>query len=319
MAEDSTPYYSPFESNSTGGDASQQMYNQNNNFGSNQYDEAGGNFGQSDASTYKGGNPDEASFSKGGNGSFGAGTTIDDHAWSFPTNSAANFGMPSQGGGGGSFGGGYQSYGEPGFGVNPLARGQGSLDALNAANRQYAASANATNAPLAYKQGVFDKIFPLVQGLIGGMDGGGGFNVNAAGGVNTPQLALPPSFVYSPSEIQGSVNQARAQGDRGAATQKQTIANQMAGRGFAGTSPIALALQQAADSGARSQNAQTEQGIRFNAAGANAQQADTVGTLGEAQWRDFNDADIRRRMNQANFSLGQNRNTSSLISALGAL
>lgn len=171
--------------------------------------------------------------------------------------------------------------------------------------------------PWNFKQGVFDKTFPLLQGLISG-GGGGGLNFGRVGGENTPLPQLPNSFVYSPQQIQQQVNAAHSTADTGAATQKQQIGEQMAGRGFSGRSPIAMALQQAADVTGRAQGADQERQIRFGAAGQNAQQALGVGQLAQTAWQGFNQADIARRQAAVDAALGGQRNMAALIGALGS-
>lgn len=172
-------------------------------------------------------------------------------------------------------------------------------------------------APINFKRDVFDKTFPLIQGLAGS----GNFNQSfgAVGGQNTPLPKLPNSFVYSPDQIQQQVNAARAQGDQGGLTQRQQTQANLTGRGFSTRSPLAMAMNQAADTGVRAQNQDAERQIRFGAAGQNANQDLQVGQLAEHAWNDFNQNDVARRTNQTNSILGQQRNLSSLIAALSGL
>ena len=162
-------------------------------------------------------------------------------------------------------------------------------------------------------------VFNQVQPLLGGLTGEGNINFGLVGGQNTPMPALPNSFVYSPQQIQQQVNAARAQGDQGAMTQKRQIAGDLAGRGFGARSPLAMALQLGADTGARARNADQEREIRFDAAGANAKQDLSVGQLAQLGWNNWNQLDVERRKTQAESALSQNRNMIALISALSGL
>jgi hypothetical protein len=171
--------------------------------------------------------------------------------------------------------------------------------------------------PWDFKNKVFGAISPLLTGLVG--DGSQQGNFGQIGGSNTPLPTLPNSFVYSPDQIQQQVNSARAQGDQGAASQKQQIAGDLAGRGFSMKSPLAMALNLGADTGARMSNADQEREIRFGASGANAKQALGVGQLANQQWNDYNQADIARRKTQVESILGSQRNVASLLSILAGL
>lgn len=172
--------------------------------------------------------------------------------------------------------------------------------------------------PWNYRKDVFNQTFPLIQGLVGQ---NGSFNgqFGTVGGANTPQPNLPDNFVYTGDQIQQQVNAARAQGDAGAQVEKNTARGELAGRGFSTRSPIAMAMDLAADSGARASNADQERQIRFDAAGANANQALNVGKLAQDAWSGWNDADIRRRQTQLNALLGSQSAVTNLISALGGL
>lgn len=170
------------------------------------------------------------------------------------------------------------------------------------------------SGPLNFKRETFNKIFPMVTGLMGQGDSSSSFG--KVGGENTPLPRLPNSFVYSPDQIQQQVNSARAQGDQGAFTQKQTIAADAGARGFGTRSPFAMASAQAADTGARMSNADQERQIRFEGAGANAKQDLAVGGLANQQWQQFNQADIERRRSQLEAQLGSQRNMQSLLATL---
>jgi hypothetical protein len=169
-------------------------------------------------------------------------------------------------------------------------------------------------APINYKRETFNKIFPLVTGLMGQGDSSSSFG--RVGGENTPLPRLPNSFVYTPDAVQAQVNAARAQGDQGAFTQKQTIVADAGARGFGTRSPFAMASAQAADTGARMSNADQERQIRFDAAGANARQDLAVSGLANQQWAAFNQADVERRKTQLEAQLGQQRNMQSLLATL---
>lgn len=175
----------------------------------------------------------------------------------------------------------------------------------------------AAELPINLRRDIFNQTFPLINRAFDGMGGGGSANFGQVGGTNTPQPNLPDNFVYSPDQIQQQVNSARAQGDQGAETQKRKMSGELAGRGFGSKSPLAMALEQAADSTARMGNADQEREIRFDAAGANAKQALDVGNLAQNAWTNWNTADIERRKTQINALLGNQQNMAQLISALG--
>lgn len=170
-------------------------------------------------------------------------------------------------------------------------------------------------APLNFRRDVFNKIFPLA----GGAMGEGSVNFSQVGGTNTPMPTLPNSFVYSPQQVQQQVNSAKAQGAQGAATQKRQIASDISSRGFGGRSALAMALNQAADTGARARNADQEREIRFDAAGANARQDLAVGGLAQQGWNNWNQLDIERRKTQADSILNSQRNMAALIASLSGL
>lgn len=170
--------------------------------------------------------------------------------------------------------------------------------------------------PWEFKDRVWNTVNPLLTGLLGG---GGQATFGQVGGENTPLPRLPNSFVFSPEQTQMAVNSARAQGDQGTATQKEQIASEMAGRGFSKRSPIAMALNLAADTGGRMSNADQEREIRLAHTDRNAKQDLSVGTLAQQQWRDFNQMDVARRQSQVDSILNGQRSIAALISALGGL
>lgn len=167
-------------------------------------------------------------------------------------------------------------------------------------------------APWNYRQGVFNRTFPLLSGLMGDSK----LSTSPVGGSNSPLPGLPNRYVFSPGQIQQQVNAARGQIDQGTATEKGDIAAKMSARGFGGSSPIAQALNLTADLGGRQQGTDAERSIRMGAAGQNAQQDLSVGSLAQNQWRDSNQADIARRQSQVDAALSAQRNMASLIQAL---
>ena len=175
----------------------------------------------------------------------------------------------------------------------------------------------AAELPVNLRREVFYNTLPFISKMFDGYGGGTTGSFGLVGGSNTQQPNLPDNFVYSPDQIQQQVNSARAQGDQGAESQKRKMSGELAGRGFGSKSPLAMALAQAADSTARMSNADQEREIRFDAAGANANQALEVGTLAQNAWTNWNNADIERRKTQINALLGNQQNMAQLISALG--
>lgn len=172
-------------------------------------------------------------------------------------------------------------------------------------------------APWNYRRDVFNKISPMIGGLLG--DGNQQTSFGLVGGQNTPQPALPNSFVFSPDQTQQAVNAARSQGDQAAATQKTQNAGDLAGRGFSLRSPLAMAMNQAADTGARMSNADQEREIRLGHAAQNARQDLGVGNLAQQAWQNWNQSDIARRQQQIESILGNQRNSAQLLSILASL
>lgn len=134
----------------------------------------------------------------------------------------------------------------------------------------YAAQMHSVDAPLAYKQGVFNRVFPWMEGLVGNKAFG------LTGSKPNANLLDPTHVtqggVYNPQQVQQQVNQSRAQQDQTTATQIQQGQNQLAGRGFGANSPLAALLQQQAHAQGNATNADNETNIRMNAANQNAQQ-----------------------------------------------
>jgi hypothetical protein len=170
-------------------------------------------------------------------------------------------------------------------------------------------------APWNYRQGVFNKTFPLLQGLTGDL-GGGNAKFDTVGGTPTALPGLPASTVWSDQQVQQQVNNARAQGDAKAANQSRDIQQEMAGRGFGAKSPLAMAMTQGALGQAAAGNADQEREIRWNAAKGNADQGLQVGQLAQKQWSDFNTNDVQRRQAKIDALLGNQRNMATLISAI---
>lgn len=204
---------------------------------------------------------------------------------------------------------GTQRYGDA-LGAQTAQRGQDQNYALGNRQADVAQEGNklqfqAQMAPIEYKRDVFDKIFPMVSGVLSGAGGPG----QAVGGSPRPQPAVTPGGVYSDQQTQERVNAARAGIDQQAASQSRAAATKLAGQGFGGRSPLLAALQQQIQGQAMAAGADAERETRSGAAEANAKQRLAAEDLMQQQWRDYEDSDIRRRQAATN-------QTSALLSAL---
>lgn len=174
----------------------------------------------------------------------------------------------------------------------------------------------AAQLPFQYRQGVFDRVFPMIQGLVGNSGPGAGPNTRLIGGQNTPLPELPPREVYNPRQIEQQVNAVTAQNDSRTAALQGRAAADAAGRGFSANSPLAMALQGQLAASGQAANTDLDRETRMAAAEANARQGLQVGQLAQQQWSDFNNADIDRR--KAAYAL-QNEAARNNIALIGAL
>jgi hypothetical protein len=161
-------------------------------------------------------------------------------------------------------------------------------------------------APLDFAKQKFSTLLPMLQSQLGSAGAG------LVGGANTPQPAVTAGGVFTPDQIQQNVNAARAGVDQQTATSQRQNATKLAGQGFGGKSPLLAALNQQAANAGMIAGADQERQIRSGAAEQNATHQLAGQTLQEAQWKDFNDADIRRRQAAQQ---GQN----SILSILASL
>jgi hypothetical protein len=161
-------------------------------------------------------------------------------------------------------------------------------------------------APLDFAKQKYNTLLPMLQSQLGAQGAG------LVGGQNTPQPAVTPGGVFTPDQIQQQVNASKASVDRQTATSQRGNATKLAGQGFSPKSPLLAALNQQAANAGMASGADQEREIRMGAAGQNAQHMLAGQNLAETQWRDFNDADIRRRQAAQQ---GQN----SILSILASL
>lgn len=183
---------------------------------------------------------------------------------------------------------------------------QADLDRRQARDLQSAALSNQltiAGMPIEFARERFNSIFPLVTGALSGAGatGGGAFSGGSA------QSA--PGTVYTPQQIDQSVNAMRAGNDRAAATQQRQNASANAAAGFGSNSPLLQALNSQASLGALSANTEGERGLRMDAAAANARQG-----LGAASAN--NQARAAFEANQIDAQRNQLQARSSLIAAL---
>lgn len=118
--------------------------------------------------------------------------------------------------------------------------------------------------------------------------------------------------VYSPTQIDQQVNASRAATDAAAASRSRSYANDLTGRGYGGNSPLLMAMQNQLQGQALAQNASSERDIRYQAAGANADQL-----LKTQQAREGAYASRQTEANQRGQITAQTRN--ALIAALAGL
>lgn len=124
---------------------------------------------------------------------------------------------------------------------------------------------NIAKMPIDFAREKFDQVFPFVTGAIGSAGPG-----SASATPTSPQLA--PDTVYSPQQIDQSVNAMKAQTDRAVGTQKRANEQATAGSGFGSNSPLLAALNSQAQLQGLAARTEGERGLRLDAAGANAKQ-----------------------------------------------
>lgn len=149
-------------------------------------------------------------------------------------------------------------------------------------------------APWAFKDQVFNTVSPLLKGLMGQAQGQAGL----VGGQNGPSPQIDAGPVWSPQMIDQQVNAAKAGTAQKAQTQMTANQRNTAASGFGSRSPLLAALNSGVGMQAQAAGTDAERNIRFGAAQGNAQQVLAGQQAQEGQWRDQQDADIRRR--QAN-------------------
>jgi hypothetical protein len=170
----------------------------------------------------------------------------------------------------------------PGLGANwnPIVDPQTSFE-----GQQNRASQQAIAAmPWNYKQGVFNKLFPLLSGQL---------NQNPQHWLGTAP-GLPSSNVLDGGQTQQLVNSTVAGNDQTAATNIRNSQASLAGRGFGANSPLQMALAGQQQASAMGQNAQARSQIPINVAQLNAQQGLGVGNLANQQYLGQLDAMNRR-------------------------
>lgn len=173
--------------------------------------------------------------------------------------------------------------------------------------------------PWNYKQGVFDKVSPLLMGLLGNGASPTGNQFGLVGGQNTPQPPITAGPIWTPAQIDQQVNSQRANNAASASGQQQQLQRQLAGQGFGSNSPLLTALSAGAQNQRMAADQQADLDTRFNAASGNAKQLLAGQQAEESQWADWNQADIQRRQ-AANQAAGITNNyNSSLIAALAGM
>lgn len=96
--------------------------------------------------------------------------------------------------------------------------------------------------------------------------------LSTVGGPAVPFSPVTAGNVYTPDALQQQVNLMRGQNDARSAAQIRQMQDQMAGRGYSGQSPLAMALQAGYLQQALASSSQGENQLRFDAQRANADQ-----------------------------------------------
>lgn len=170
----------------------------------------------------------------------------------------------------------------------------------------------AAKLPLDYAQQRFNTVWPFYQSALGGMLGRFGNGQYSVGGQspNGPHISAGP--VYDQQRTQQAVNAQRATNDQQAAGQVAQQQRQTAGQGYGAGSPLASLLQATTLGQNAGNNANMEQGLRFNSAQANASQLLQSQTAQSTQWNQAQQQDIERRKTYVGALQG-------LLSGLGGL
>jgi hypothetical protein len=182
----------------------------------------------------------------------------------------------SNGSGGGGFGGPLQ---QGGGWQSPYSESPSAIQA-GYANQQTIAA-----MPWNYKQGAFNKLFPLLSGIA---------NQNPNQWLGTAP-GLPSSTVLNGGQTQQLVNSTVAANDQTAAGNIRAGNQSLAGRGFGANSPLSAALAGQQQAAAMGQDAQARSQIPINTAQLNAQQGLGVGNLANQQYLGQLDAMNRQR------------------------
>jgi hypothetical protein len=146
-------------------------------------------------------------------------------------------------------------------------------------------AANAAMYPANLQQQRFNSVFPWIQQQFSGYGGGQGGQ----------QPTIKVGGVWNPKQIQGQVNQTRAQNDQAMRTQQREQSQQAAAGGFGARSPLLAALQGQAFGANLGVNTQAEQQLRTQMSQMNAQQLLATQQAKEAQFGSRQKEDIQRK------------------------
>lgn len=166
-------------------------------------------------------------------------------------------------------------------------RQQGLNNQLQIAQTQ----AESARLPAQLQQQRFDRIFPFLSRELGGGEGAYGYQGRGQVG-DQPNISDAP--VYSEGQIQQQVNAQRAGNDASAAGQQRRMQQQMSARGYGSNSPLAAELGLGIQNQNLAANTDTERQLRFDAAGANANQVLKAQTARETQFANRQQEDIER-------------------------
>lgn len=156
------------------------------------------------------------------------------------------------------------------------------------------------------KQSRFNQLFPSLQSQIGNLPRVGG------GSGAGPTITAAP--IWNEQQIQQQVNAGVSANDRRTANQNMQMANQMAGRGYASSSPLQQALMSQNSMQNLMANSDLARTTRWDAASGNAAQVLKGQTAQEQQFANRQQEDVERRKAYTQGLVGL---TSSLASLLG--
>jgi hypothetical protein len=154
----------------------------------------------------------------------------------------------------------------------------------------------AAKLPFDWQREKFRQVFPLFQSGAGnGFGNGQPGRAARRRGSNTPTPNVTVGGVYSPQQVDQSVNAALAKNAQQTATANRDVGQTAAARGMSSRSPLVAALMGRNTAAQLGADADASRQIRGDAAAANAKQQTTSEALREQAWQAENQLDVNRR------------------------